>query len=589
LLLADGRVLVFRLGHTVNPDDDLATALAGNLAPDVRGDVLEIDLREGYWLGVLYGAPASPIFCVDPVGSAFAKALLFHSYLDGEILAFLASLAGKTSFWASARNYSRLAIHARRHERLQALRRYPLLLPPVLLSHQRWPNLSDVKRFRWRAHDDAVVAAVDHGQDLSGVLAAYYGISRGLVGSPFCARAWAGSGGRSLGDFLQFIDAIPAHRRPKSGAEIDVYAQHLPALWGLFGSFARNAAVAFREGFAVVWQRLQRRFDSPAMPLNVVIIDAGDYLRALVAWLRATYGRRFATGEIAALWVKQRGLASLLAASLRWHAQIARSKPGGRIPLPESVPVVIGKWSDGEWQARELFEYQAMEDEGAQMHHCIADYWDDCVFKGYRVFSLTRQAEKATAMFELALASREPVYNLAQIRGVANVLVDAPMQLFAERLGEILNAPERASARQSALDFVQQVQHEEERPTSARLDAQSMAVLNVLLDLSETGPQSRVDRESLPVAGYAHAFDAQREAKFALGQALALVREPDNPFDPLAVRIDWEGQKIGYVPRAQNAVLVAQLDQGQVLTAHISRLERQAPMWERLWFKMEVC
>ena len=33
------------------------------------------------------------------------------------------------------------------------------------------------------------------------------------------------------------------------------------------------------------------------------------------------------------------------------------------------------------------------------------------------------------------------------------------------------------------------------------------------------------------------------------GAALSLVREPDNAYDPRAVRVDWQGHKLGYVPR----------------------------------------
>lgn len=243
----------------------------------MAGDVQEPNLDVAGWAGVLYGAPASPVLCAAPESAAFGKALAFHGYLDGKLVALLAELAGKNSFWASARNYSRLTRHARRNERIQALQRYPLLVAPVLLTHQRWPNLDDIKRFRWRAHDDSVVAAIDAGRDLTGALARHYGISRGLVRSPYCAQAWPGSSGRTLVDLLKFLDAIPAHRRPASGAELDRYSHHLPALWSLFGDNVQSAAEAFQDGFGVVWARLLRRFDSPTMPLNSVMIDAHSH------------------------------------------------------------------------------------------------------------------------------------------------------------------------------------------------------------------------------------------------------------------------------------------------------------------------
>lgn len=497
LLLGDGRVLVFRLGSNLSPGDALAFSLATAVLDDRRGDVLELNLPENAWAGVLYGAPASPVFCVDPAHPAFAQALAFHACLDGEVLALLASWSGSDHFWASARNYSRLLAHPRCSQRLQALRRYPLLLPPVLLTHQRRPNLSDVKRFRWRAHDDELVEAIDQGRDLTGALAAYYGISRGLVRSPFCAQAWSGSGGRSRVELLQFLDAIPAHRRPASGAEIDACAQHLPAFWGLFGDYWRGAAVVFREGFTVVWQRLLQRFDSPEHPLNTVIMDAGDYLNGLVAWLGATHRLRLASGELAALWVQQRGLVSLLAASIRWHARRSRIDVVGWNHLPESVPAVIGEWSDGAWSVRELWESEALYYEGEAMHHCIGDYWPDCVLQGGRAFAFSREelsldhekTKRATAWFELEDAGDALFYALEQIRGPANVVVDDAMQEFAERFEKILNAPERAARRKEVWRCSQQscrLPAHNPAGRAIRIDPESIATLNALLDLPRT-------------------------------------------------------------------------------------------------------
>ncbi len=46
------------------------------------------------------------------------------------------------------------------------------------------------------------------------------------------------------------------------------------------------------------------------------------------------------------------------------------------------------------------------------------------------------------------------------------------------------------------------------------------------------------------------------------GDELTLIREPSNPFDPLAIAIyDAEGRKIGFVPKKQNGVLAQYIDQ----------------------------
>lgn len=45
------------------------------------------------------------------------------------------------------------------------------------------------------------------------------------------------------------------------------------------------------------------------------------------------------------------------------------------------------------------------------------------------------------------------------------------------------------------------------------------------------------------------------------GADAVLVREPDNRFDPLAIAVWIDGKHVGYVPKAQNKVLAAFIDQ----------------------------
>ncbi|MBN8462527.1 MAG: HIRAN domain-containing protein [Dechloromonas sp.] len=94
------------------------------------------------------------------------------------------------------------------------------------------------------------------------------------------------------------------------------------------------------------------------------------------------------------------------------------------------------------------------------------------------------------------------------------------------------------------------------------------------------------NRLRAPVAGYAYACDPAREAFFATGQPLALIREPENPHDSQAIRIEWRGEKVGYVPRPDNAELAAQIDAGATFAARIGDFVAQAPLWQRLWFEI---
>jgi hypothetical protein len=64
------------------------------------------------------------------------------------------------------------------------------------------------------------------------------------------------------------------------------------------------------------------------------------------------------------------------------------------------------------------------------------------------------------------------------------------------------------------------------------------------------------------------------------------VREPANPHDTRAVRVEWNGHMLGYVPRAENEALARQLDRGNQLEARIVRLTRHRDPWKRIEFEV---
>jgi hypothetical protein len=45
------------------------------------------------------------------------------------------------------------------------------------------------------------------------------------------------------------------------------------------------------------------------------------------------------------------------------------------------------------------------------------------------------------------------------------------------------------------------------------------------------------------------------------GHPVTLVREPINPFDPLAVAVWVDGRRVGYIPKKQNSALAQFIDQ----------------------------
>jgi hypothetical protein len=86
--------------------------------------------------------------------------------------------------------------------------------------------------------------------------------------------------------------------------------------------------------------------------------------------------------------------------------------------------------------------------------------------------------------------------------------------------------------------------------------------------------RARVPLQTTLVAGLAHHDAKAVWPELAVGDGLDLVREGDNPHDPQAVRVDWRGRVLGYLPRSDNADVARQLDRGQRLEARIVELAR---------------
>jgi hypothetical protein len=119
-------------------------------------------------------------------------------------------------------------------------------------------------------------------------------------------------------------------------------------------------------------------------------------------------------------------------------------------------------------------------------------------------------------------------------------------------------------------------------------------LLAVLLAVQATGyawaqaPAASVKLlvQSSPLAGFRHHEAAQVWPELRVGDALDLVREPANPHDGNAVRVEWRGRMLGYVPRAENAALAWAMDRGETVSARISRLGVARNSRKRLEFEV---
>lgn len=99
---------------------------------------------------------------------------------------------------------------------------------------------------------------------------------------------------------------------------------------------------------------------------------------------------------------------------------------------------------------------------------------------------------------------------------------------------------------------------------------------------STVAPPSRVLLQASPVAGFQYHAGDDVWHLLRVGDPLALVREAANPHDERAVRLEWEGEKLGYIPARDNAAISQLLDADQCLDAVIAGLAESADPWERV-------
>ena len=114
--------------------------------------------------------------------------------------------------------------------------------------------------------------------------------------------------------------------------------------------------------------------------------------------------------------------------------------------------------------------------------------------------------------------------------------------------------------------------------------------LAALLGLAATADAQSVRLlvQSSPLAGFRYHDAAAVWKELAVGDRLDLVREPANPHDANAVRVEWRGRKLGYVPRAENAALAWAMDRGEPVTARISALREHRNPRRRIEFEVFV-
>lgn len=98
----------------------------------------------------------------------------------------------------------------------------------------------------------------------------------------------------------------------------------------------------------------------------------------------------------------------------------------------------------------------------------------------------------------------------------------------------------------------------------------------------------RVLVQSSALAGFQFYAGKALWDEIRVGDALVLVREPQNAHDSKAVRVEWRGRKLGYLPRRENSAVAEEMDRGGQVEARIARLLRHRDPWKRIQIEVFV-
>ncbi len=110
--------------------------------------------------------------------------------------------------------------------------------------------------------------------------------------------------------------------------------------------------------------------------------------------------------------------------------------------------------------------------------------------------------------------------------------------------------------------------------------------LLLCVSASATAETVKILVQSSPLAGSQFYAVAEVWPQIRLGDRLTLIREPENRHDRKAVRVEWQGRQLGYVPRAENRAVARALDDGEKLEARVSRLREDPDPWRRVEFEV---
>ncbi len=115
-----------------------------------------------------------------------------------------------------------------------------------------------------------------------------------------------------------------------------------------------------------------------------------------------------------------------------------------------------------------------------------------------------------------------------------------------------------------------------------------LPVFGLALGFAALAGEVRILVQSSPLAGFRYYAGETLWHDMREGDRLTLIREADNEHDGNAVRVEWRGQKLGYLPRTQNRAVAAALDNGEAVDARIAKLRQHRNPWQRVLIEVFV-
>lgn len=115
-----------------------------------------------------------------------------------------------------------------------------------------------------------------------------------------------------------------------------------------------------------------------------------------------------------------------------------------------------------------------------------------------------------------------------------------------------------------------------------------LALAATLAALPAAAADARIIVQESPLAGFQYYEGKALWDMLRVGDTLTLRREPQNPHDANAVRIEWRGEMLGYLPRRDNADVARQMDHGAAVKARIVRLTDARNPWQRVRYEVYV-